>query len=412
MSILDFKNFFNKLNENVDLPILDIVIDDVGNVYNGTEKKLVKGRVERQKGGGIVRILGTDNKQYPAGIDRNGNVVSIQTDEDGKALNSEGNAIKIPIEIQRKYKVKSDYYYIGTEGFYQPLVPIAPTGWVNVKIDMEIVKRVKRYSRALGTNKLGHQSFLDKLAEFERLSNLKRREGDIKRLKRGSIQKEMSCILLLHYINEIKDFFTPSSSGFLFESFIAGLIPNARVKEDNSPVDIRSGEDRYQLKLMDHKTEYIPITQDITETNQYLEYYVISLKYVDRIEVIVIDGQELERQIEEGSIPNLVTNGMRFKVQNLLKHNDSNLLQIFKIDLTDIESRIKNLGESLKENLDKLYEELSKFQYNVETIITGTDQKGRVMRSQAELDNYFDLAQGNIKNLEAHLRNLVTDISK
>jgi hypothetical protein len=51
---------------------------------------------------------------------------------------------------------------------------------------------------------------------------------------RVTIQKEMSVIILLHYINEIKDYFTPSASGFLFESFLGGLIKNSKVVEDNS----------------------------------------------------------------------------------------------------------------------------------------------------------------------------------
>jgi hypothetical protein len=30
------------------------------------------------------------------------------------------------------------------------ILPIIPTGWVNVKIDMEVIKRVRRYSSSLG----------------------------------------------------------------------------------------------------------------------------------------------------------------------------------------------------------------------------------------------------------------------
>jgi hypothetical protein len=278
---------------------------------------------------------------------------------------------------------------------------------------MEIVKRVKRYSKSLGTNNRGHNSFINKLTEFEKFSSLKREEKYIKRLKRGAIQKEMSCILLLHYINEIKDFFTPSSSGFLFESFIAGLIPYARVKEDNSPVDIRSGEDRYQLKLLDFKTEYIPITFDTENAvSSFLEYYLIALKFIDKIQILIIDGKELERRMDKKTIGDIVTAGNRFKVNKLLTSEDKSLVEKFTIDLTDIEGRIANLGQSLKKNLEDLYNELSDFQYNIETIITGTDQKGRNIKDPNEFDVYHNLAERNIDRLKVHLENLVTDINK
>jgi len=68
---------------------------------------------------------------------------------------------------------------------------------------MEIIKRVRRYSKSLGTNTEGFQSFKDKL------NDLKRTSSGIKLRKRSreTIQKEMSVIILLHYINEIKNIF-------------------------------------------------------------------------------------------------------------------------------------------------------------------------------------------------------------
>jgi len=211
MYISKFNKFFKDLNEarTVDLPILDIVISDDGSVHNGEEDFLNKGRVERidKK---VTRILGTeDNQLYSAGIDKNGNVIALEVDNQFRALDKNGSPIVVPPHIQKKYKIKTPYYYQLPEYDYYSLVPITPTGWVNVKIDMEIVKRVRRYAKSLGTNTKGHQSFLDKLAEFERMSTQKRSEQYISKLKRGTIQKEMSCILLLHHINEVKDFFNP-----------------------------------------------------------------------------------------------------------------------------------------------------------------------------------------------------------
>ena len=105
MKISNFNKFLAEINESrVNLPILDVVIDDVGTVYNCVEStSVIKGRVERIKGR-VNRILGsTDNKEYPAGIDKNGNVVAVNIDEDGRALNSNGLPIEIPSYIQKKY---------------------------------------------------------------------------------------------------------------------------------------------------------------------------------------------------------------------------------------------------------------------------------------------------------------------
>lgn len=426
MKISNFYKFLAEINESrVNLPILDVVIDDNGTVYNGVEStSVIKGRVERIKGR-VYRILGsTDNKEYPAGIDKNGNVVAVNVDDDGRALSSKGVPIEIPTYMRKIYRLNSVYYYDSPEYDYYTLIPITPTGWVNVKIDMEIVKRVRRYAKTLGTNTKGHQSFIDKLNEFQKLSTQTRLEKNIKKLKRGTIQKEMSCILLLHHINEIKDFFNPSQSGFIFESFIGGLIPNSRVKEDNSPIDIKTTiGDRYQLKLIDMNSEYVDITKDNDlARSEYLEYYMIALKYVDKIELLIIDGVELEKRIAGDNTGDYLTKGIsrdkskdrnpKLKISKFLSSNDTKLVNRYTIELTDIDGRIQNLGENLKRNLDELYQELSQFQYNVETIITGVNEKGQAIREQSQFDVYHIKAEDNIKKLANHLTNLVSDINK
>ena len=426
--ITKFSKFLNELNEarTVDLPILDVVIDDDGLIYNGEQADLVKGRVQREPGRIVTRILGTDNKEYPAGIDKNGNVVALATDSENRALNSKGQPIPVPQFIQKKYRIGHQFYYQDPEFDYYSIIPIMPTGWINVKVDMEIVKRVKRYAKTLGTNNRGHESFLSKLNEFERLSTQNRSQQYISRLKRNTIQKEMSAILLLHYINEIKDFFNPSQGGFLFESFIAGLIPDSRVKEDNSPVDIRTSTERYQLKFVDSKAGYVDVTKDVDPgRSAWLEYYMIALKYVDRIDLYVVDGRVLEQRYNDGTIGDLITpggrpdpktgkvkSGPKFSMSKVMAVTDTTLVKKFTIELTDIDGRIKNLGESLKLSLKELYDELSKFQFNVETIITGVNEKGKIIRDQFEFDVYHLSAEKNISNLANHLKRLVSDINK
>lgn len=439
--IRKYNKFFYHLNESriVNLPILDVVIDSNGNVLNGEDGNgLVKGRVERVNKV-VTKILGTDNREYLAGIDKNGNVIALDSNIDSEfrlCLNGDKDPIKIPNNIRAKYKIKDKYYYTTQEHDYYNLIPIIPTGWVNVKIDMEIVKRVRRYSRSFGTNTKGHQSFIDKLNDFSGLSSKNRSDQYIKRIKRGRIQKEMSCILLLQYLNELKDFFNPSQSGFLFESFIAGLIPNSRIKEDNSPVDIRTTtEDRYQCKMVDYNSEYVDITRDtsVGAPSTYLDYYIIAAKQLDRIELFIINGVELESRYNNGTLGDLITAGTKretaaqkakrvrdnipppdpkpkFKISKL--REIEGFIDRFEIDLSDITGRIENLGQSIKQNLDKIYEELSKFQFNVETIISGTDEKGVPLKEQSDFDRCQKSAEGNIKNLSIHLENLVADINK
>jgi hypothetical protein len=91
---------------------------------------------------------------------------------------------------------------------------------------------------------------------------------------------------------------------------------------------------------------------------------------------------------------------------------DESILNRFTIDLTNIEGRISNLGESLKENLDKLYSELSDFQYNVETITTGINQDGKVIKDQKEFDVFHLKAERNITNIGVSLKDLVADINR
>lgn len=403
-----------KLNESV-LTVLDVVIDSDGLVYNGEQADLVKGRVKIEANGVITQILGTNNINYPAGIDKNGNLVALATDDESRALvlNNDPNnpqPILIPNEIKTQYGIDHDYYSVGPEFDYQSLIPNKPTGWVNVKIDMELIKRVRRYAKHLGRKSaVGHESFMSKLLEFERLSTQTRLPQYISRLKRATIQKEMSVILLLQYINEVKDFFNPSQSGFLFESFIAGLMDSAKVKEDNSSVDINTPTDRYQLKLLDYKTPYV---KAIKESGEWLEYYIIALKHVDKIDMYIIDGGVLTTRANNGNLGGLMTPYNRFIVQGLIKLNDDALVKKVTIELNGLEEKIKNIGNNLKQSLTEMYDELSKFQYNIETIITGVNENGKPVKNQEEFDVYHLSAERNILNLRDHLRNLVSDINK
>jgi hypothetical protein len=445
MDVIKFSEYLLEAKAKVELPILDVVIDNDGNVYNGIGNNpgLIKGRVERVKGV-VVAIKGTtDNKNYPAGIDKNGNLVAVNYDRengqiktyiDPKILNDvnlsdsekQVKSIPMPPELLKKYRNKRywDIFYrengvIKNEDYYD-LVPITPTGWVNVKVDMEIVKRVRRYSKGIATNNLGYDSFKGKLKEFQRISSLSLEKKRGAKKKRRTIQTEMSVIIMLHYINEIKDFFTPSSSGFLFESFLAGLIPNARVKEDNTSADIVAGNDKYQIKLISNETDYVDLVKDGVE---YLDYYIICLKFSDKIDIYIVKKDNLVnvnpdddiltvglRRRREGEIE-ARENKPKLKLKNI-KVNTPIYIDKYTIELSMIESRIAAIGKDLKSSLDSLYDEISKFQYNVETLITGTKADGSIVKEQSEFENYYQEGVKNIEKIRIELENLKNSIEK
>lgn len=396
---------FSKFNENVQLPVLDVVIDSDGNIYNGHFNNLIKGNVVIKKVNNrntIVGILGGDNKSYVAGIDKNGYLVAPPSNIKDDCLFVNGDFVKIPMDVLTFIKKKDSIWRIGVD--YTQLLSPESTGWVNVKIDMEIFKRVKRYSSGLGSVKRGHNAFISKLDDLNSINFIKKRKRSIK-----SIQREMSVIMLLHYIEEIKSFFTPSAAGFLFESFIAGLIPNAKVISDNSEADIVSEGRGYQVKTLDaHNNPTVEfIMKDLDGVKQFLDHYVICFKYADKIEIYVLDGDS-NSQNYCGSLTsgeNIVKSGKTFKKTSYSKINSSKITP-YVINLLGIDESIDIISMGLKETLNKLYTELSAFQYNVETIVAGVNKDGKLIGTD-EFDVYSNLARKNAEIMKGELENLI-----
>jgi hypothetical protein len=420
MNITKFTDF---INEDVKIPVLDVLIDDNGNLYNGkiqnfplrkgniVQKKISRGTGELNDNGverrsnrnTLVGIIGTDAESYPAGIDKNGVLVAVNPDSENFATRKEGNEyvrIPIPNQVVSLYRTElNGLSYWKTDVDYSFLVPILPTGWVNVKIDMEVLKKVRRYAKSLGTNNNGYNSFISKLEDIQSISDRTlrySRSGEILasgfNKRRQTIQKEMSVIILLHYINEIKDFFTPGSSGFLFESFLAGFIPNSKVVEDNGFADVTADGISYQMKLYGYLASSIPLT-----LNDDIDYYIIGIKHPQKIDIYIIDRDtSLEVQINTGfSLSKIRLN------QNVIK---------FSFDLLNIEQRIASIARGLKGSLDVLYSQLSEFQYNIETIITGVDENGDLVADNNGFEVYKSNAINNIGVMSDELDRLVRSV--
>lgn len=383
---MDLFKFSEFLNEVVMIPVLDCVIDEFGNVYNGfsPQYKLKKGNIEKKSfkdGIKVSGIIGSDSKRYIAGIDKNGKLVAAEKNKLGDYLvDDSGNKIKIPSYVK---STKSIFWRFTDD--YSKLIPILSTGWVNTKVDMEVVKKVRRYSRGLGSGR-GIEGFLSKITELEKLS-----QGLEKRKRsRQTIQKEMSAIMLLHYINEIKDFFTPSSAGFLFESFLGGMIKNSKINEDNSKADIIADGETWQIKLYDAiSTSSISVAY--MPDGSPVDHFIICLKFADRIEIIPLRG--IDNELEPLCYLNYLTpivikdgkpTGGQFSVANLKRCQFRRI-----INLMGIEERIETIAEGLKQSIDDIYADLSRFQYNIESIITGVDESGKLL-SESSFDYVYN----------------------
>ena len=309
--------------------------------------------------------------------------------------------IPIPNQVVNLYRSElNGLTHWKTDLDYSFLIPILPTGWVNVKIDMEVLKKVRRYSKSLGIqSNNGYNSFMSKLEDMQRISSRDLRyskSGEVLasgfNKKRETIQKEMSVIILLHYINEIKDFFTPGSSGFLFESFLAGFIPNSKVVEDNGVADVTADGVTYQMKLYGYLASSIPVT-----ANDDIDYYAIGIKYPQKIEIYIIN---------KDTIPSIQTS-TGFSMSRMKSNTN---IKKFSFELLNIEQRIASIAKGLKKSLDFLYAQLSEFQYNIETIITGVDVNGDLVSNNDDFDRYKSQAIYNVENMSKELDKLVKSV--
>lgn len=389
MKVLNFDNF---INEDVKISVLDAVIDEEGNVYNGAFDGIpvMKGTIKLKKISGkneIGDIIGDNGRSYPAGIDKNGDLVVKYGYGD----------IPIPDRVKEQYPKKLRFANYKPDIDYSFLLSLLPTGWVNVKIDMEVLKRVRRYSNSLGSGSSPHDALLNRLSYLDKTS---RGENIRPKRKRESIQRELSVIMLLHYIKEIKDFFTPSASGFLFESFIAGLIPGSKVKEDNSLCDITSGSESYQIKLYAENTSSIPIAPDPAGE---LDHYIVCLKYPQKIDVYVLSS-DVDDENYYGDFKNAT--GDYISKSALIT-----FAKKYTLEIINIEDKIEQISRGMKSALDGLYQEMSKFQYNVEAIITGTDENGNLIDG-FEFTQKSNDANRNIESMDQQLRILIGLINR
>lgn len=295
MKIVNFSNYIKESQ----IRTLDMVIDKEGNLYRDP----IKGNIDIDN----ESIIGVDGKYYIAGIERTGKLFSfLPEDKKGNILLNNQKVI-IPRELS------TDRIYWNKKENYSELLSILPTGLVNIKIDMEVIKKTRRFSRNF-SNRIGVEGLKDRLSVLSK--NIKLRSRSTK-----TIQRELSAIMMLHHLNELKNHFDPSSAGFLFESYIAGLIPGSSVKEDNSSIDLEDKKgNTYQIKLLD-SIKGVPIRRDkvvtekigkkrvIVDPGVYLSYYIVCFKHADKVRIFILDGvnNRLPQYIENFKAENTKT---------------------------------------------------------------------------------------------------------
>ena len=74
-----------------------------------------------------------------------------------------------------------------------------------------------------------------------------------------------------------------------------------------------------------------------------------------------------------------------------------------------IEQRIEEIADGLKQAIDDVYKDLSDFQYNIESIITGVDEKGKLI-NEKKFDDVYNESVDIAKGLDVKITSLYRTI--
>ena len=298
------------------------------------------------------------------------------------------------------------------------------SGWVNVKIDEQLYIRMAKYVTALDTLMPRVKDRYDLYKKIEMLSNVDKHIQN----NNVDIQTKISIITLLQYLNEIKEQFNPSTSGFLLEGFLATLIHGVKIG-DYGASDISSSYSEldavqfetesgrgvkkldYQIKLYKNKGNI-----KINWKNK-CDFYVICLKNEDKtIDVHILSINPLDRDSYIGNYL-VVPRGMTdadyiLALDDITDHVNLNTNKLYtkkhkfliKLDVASstIERLISSCGDDIKRSIDKVYTSLSELHYDVDSLVTGYDKNKRkitVDLAKSNADLTIDRITTDITNL-------------
>lgn len=288
----------------------------------------------------------------------------------------------------------------------------AADGWVNVKIDEKMFKRMSRYVPAL--DKITNKPY----SMFEKIEKLSSFNIGVE-YESLSIQDKISIIIILQYLKEIKNNFNSSSAGFLIEGFLATLIYGELTPERSAadliskpydeliPVKFRGSDfdksrgKSYQIKLYrETKNGIIKLAWD---NNRICDYYVICLKNEKNdIDVSILEGRRNgKNSIIEFAQKNKYPNNKIRKYKDgkekkpltdiqktyIKTENDKDYINIktdkisnnlkMSLKISDIDELIKKHAENIQDNISNMFNKLSEVHYNIDTLITGIDENGK-----------------------------------
>jgi hypothetical protein len=188
------------------------------------------------------------------------------------------------------------------------------------------------------------------------------------------------------------------------------MIKNSKIVEDNSKADIRADGETWQIKLYDHLTATLPVAYMDDELAKKekrdplvpVDHFLICLKFADRIEISVLRG--IDDENDPLCYKNFFTPGGQFSVPKLKSSSYK-----YTLYLMGIEQRIEDISEGLKEAIDDVYTDLSKFQYNIESIITGVDEQGKLL-NEKKFDEVYNKSVEIAKGLDVKVTSLYKSI--
>jgi hypothetical protein len=292
--------------------------------------------------------------------------------------------------------------------------------YVQVKIDKHVSEKVDKLVYGMGFNERSNLR-----AKISFLSDpLKWKNSPLDPNTLLTVQNKISAIILLDYLAEIKENFNPTTSGFLFESFFAGII-GGHVVDDNTKVDVYlpgKGPYRsknYQLKLFDEKTLYdlnkksggktalqniingMPIGQQ--------NFIFIGLKRENEIETYLIPlNEEFEELIErEGFDQPKITPSLlrKFKKHKAYHVGVEDIFQTRTIEYLgtlkfgDFTSKINSVKKDLGDSLKETWESIKKLHDEVEGMVTGVSSKRRKLKDKTRALKQSKIVDTKINNL-------------
>jgi len=299
------------------------------------------------------------------------------------------------------------------------------SGWVNVKIDEQLYIRMAKYVTALDTLMLRVKDRYDLYKKIEMLSNIDKHIQN----NNVDIQTKISIITLLQYLNEIKEQFNPSTSGFLLEGFLATLIHGVKIG-DYGASDISSSyseldavqfetESGRGVKKLDYQIKLYKNKGNIKiNWKKKCDYYVICLKNDDKtIDVHILSINPLDKDSYIGNYL-VVPRGMTdadyiLALDDIKDHVNLNTNKLYtkkhkfliKLDVASntIERLITSCGDNIKQSIAKVYTSLSELHYDVDSLVTGYDKNKRKITVDIAKSN-ADLTIGRITDDITNLR--------